>query len=80
MALSFVGLAGQIVGVIGTTLELAYGIDARKAAELHALGFNPTLGVSINLAFSLTAVAVLATALLRARRERASVPRRPLTG
>jgi hypothetical protein len=67
MAVSFVGLAGQIAGVAGTTLELAVGIDARKAAELRALGFDPTLGVSINLAFSLAAVAVLAAALLRAR-------------
>jgi hypothetical protein len=68
IALSFVLLGGQILGVVGTTLELVYGIDAAKETELRALGFDPKFGVSINLAFSLAAVSVLALALLRARR------------
>ncbi len=68
IALSFILLAGQIVGVAGTTLELLYGINAAKGAELRALGFDPRLGVSINLVFSLASVGVLAVALLRARR------------
>ncbi len=67
LAVSLVLLAGQIVGVVRTTLELAYGIDAGKAGELRALGLDPRFGVSVNLAFSLAAVVVLGTALLRAK-------------
>ncbi len=68
MGVSFVLLAGQIVGVVGTTFELVYGIDATKSAELRALGFDPRLGVAINLAFSIVGACVFAVALLRARR------------
>jgi len=68
IALSFVLLVGQVVGVVGATLELVHGIDANKAMELRALGFDPRLGVSINLVFSLASVAVLAVAVMRARR------------
>jgi hypothetical protein len=68
IVVSFVLLVGQVVGVVGTTLELGYGIDAGKATELRALGFDPRLGVSINLVFSLASVGALAMALLRARR------------
>jgi hypothetical protein len=68
LGLSFVLLLGQVLGIAGTALELVYGVNANKAAELRALGFDPRLGVSINLAFSLAAVGVLAVALLRARR------------
>ena len=73
MAVSLVLLAGQIVGVAGTALELIYGIDARKAAELRSLGFDPTLGVAINLAFSLIAVCILVIALVRAKRSRGQI-------
>jgi putative effector of murein hydrolase LrgA (UPF0299 family) len=68
IAVSFVLLIAQVVGVVGTTLELVYGIDANKATELRALGFDPRFGVWINLAFSLASVFVLAMAVMRARR------------
>ncbi len=68
IALSFVLLVSQVVGVVGATLELVRGIDANKAMELRALGFDPRFGVSINLVFSLASVAVLAVAVMRARR------------
>lgn len=68
MAVSFILLAGQLVGVAGTTFQLIYGVDSAKAAELRALGFDPRLGVAINLAFSIVAVCMLAAAVLRARR------------
>ncbi len=72
MAVSFILLAGQLVGVAGSTFQLVYGVDAPKAAELRALGFDPRLGVAINLAFSFVAVCVFAAAVLRARRARGS--------
>jgi len=65
MAVSFVLLAGQLAGVIGTMWQLVFGIDAGKAAELRALGFEPAIGVAINLAFSLLATCVFALALFR---------------
>ena len=68
IALSFVLLVSQAVGVVAATLELVRGIDANKAIELRALGFDPRFGVSINLVFSLASVAVLAVAVMRARR------------
>ncbi len=68
MGVSAVLLAAQIVGVAGTTSQLIFGIDARKAAELRALGCDPTLGVTINLVFSLAATCVLTVALLRRAR------------
>ncbi len=64
MVVSLVLLAGQIVGVVGTIYELTHGIDARKAAELHALGFDPRVGVAVNLAYSLIASILFIVALL----------------
>jgi hypothetical protein len=65
MAVSFVLLAGQLVGVVGTSYELVYGIDARKATELHALGFEPRVGIALNLLYSSIASAVFIALLLR---------------
>lgn len=50
-----VTLAGQLTAVVGTIWELVVGIDGGKASQLHRLGFNPTLGVLINLAYSAVA-------------------------
>lgn len=47
--------AGQIAAIIGIVLELVYGVAPSKAAQLRRLGFNPTVGVSINLAYSAVA-------------------------
>lgn len=66
MAISLALLSGQVVGVLGATLELLYGIRAGKATELRALGVEPRLGVEVNLAFSLAATCVLAAAVFRA--------------
>ena len=68
MAVSFLLLSGQVVGVVGTTLQLAHGIDAGKAAELRALGVEPRFGVAINLAFSFAATCVLVVSIVRAVR------------
>ena len=63
--LTAVVLAGQITAVAGTIWELAAGIDEGKASQLQRLGFNPTLGVLINLAYS--AIAVLLSGWLAVR-------------
>jgi ABC-type uncharacterized transport system permease subunit len=52
---SVVGSGGQAAAVIGTVWELAVGIDAGKARNLRRLGFDPTLGVVINLVYSAVA-------------------------
>jgi hypothetical protein len=51
-----VTLAGQITAVVGTIWELAVGIDDGKASQLRRLGFDPTAGVLINLAYSTVAL------------------------
>src|SRR5262249_20881176 len=50
--LTFAVLAGQAVAVIGTIAELTVGIADVKAHQLQQLGFDPTLGVIINLIYS----------------------------
>jgi hypothetical protein len=55
VALTLIVCAGQILAVIGLVLELVYGVAPSKAAQLRRLGFNPTVGVSINLAYSAVA-------------------------
>lgn len=51
-------LGGQCGAVVGTVADLASGVDAGKAATLRRLGFDPTVGVVINLAYSTIAAAV----------------------
>jgi hypothetical protein len=69
-------LAGQIGAIAGTIWELSHGIDARKAGQLHRLGFDPTAGVVINLIYSSIAFALFcwfaARWLVARRRQHAS--------
>jgi hypothetical protein len=53
--ISIVALGGQLAAVAGIVWELAAGIDAGKAGMLRRLGFDPTLGVLINLVYSTVA-------------------------
>ena len=55
VAVTLVVCAGQIAAIIGIVLELVYGIAPFKAAQLRRLGFDPTVGVGINLAYSTVA-------------------------
>jgi hypothetical protein len=48
---------GQVTAVVGTALELAYGVDAAKARQIRKLGFDPDTGVVINLVYSGLALA-----------------------
>ena len=47
------GLAGQAFAVVGTIVELGFGVADVKVRQLQQLGFNPTAGVIINLIYSL---------------------------
>jgi hypothetical protein len=47
-------LAGQFGAVAGIIWELSSGVDGRKAGQLRRLGFDPTVGVLVNLAYSAT--------------------------
>ncbi|WP_412538603.1 hypothetical protein R8Z50_22455 [Longispora sp. K20-0274] len=71
--IAVVGLAGQPLAVAGTLWELAYGIDAGKARELRLLGFEPTVGVTVNLAYSVVASALFGWFALRWWRARRTV-------
>jgi hypothetical protein len=74
--LTAVVLAGQITAVAGTIWELAAGVDDGKAGQLRRLGFDPTLGVLINLAYSAIATSLfgwLAVRWWRVRRARSVI-------
>ncbi|MEA5453964.1 hypothetical protein SPF06_04435 [Sinomonas sp. JGH33] len=55
LAIDVLGCAGQVLGVIGTVWELADPVGTAKSLELQALGFDPTVAVVINLAYSAVA-------------------------
>jgi ABC-type branched-subunit amino acid transport system permease subunit len=65
LALSTLGLGGQILGVIGTTWELAQGVHGSKARELRRLGVDPEFGVALNLVYSAVASLVFAWLVTR---------------
>jgi hypothetical protein len=52
IVLCFVALAGQIAAVAGTGIELVFGVADVKQRQLRALGFDPTIAVALNLAYS----------------------------
>jgi len=70
--LGAVGSGGQVAAVIGTVWELAEGIDAGKARNLRRLGFDPTLGVLINLTYSAAASVLFGWLVVRRLRRRRS--------
>jgi hypothetical protein len=60
-----VALGGQALAVAGTIIELVVGVDTGKAADLRQLGFDPTIGVVINLLYSAAGVALFGWWLVR---------------
>jgi hypothetical protein len=70
--LSVVGTGGQVAAVIGTVWELAAGVDAGKARNLRRLGFDPTLGMVINLVYSAVASVLFGWLVVRWRQLRNS--------
>lgn len=69
-ALILVVCAGQIAAVIGTVLELVYGVAPVKAAQLRRLGLTPKLGVAVNLLYSTVAFGLFCWYVWRWRRGR----------
>lgn len=58
LAISTVLLGAQIMCMIGSARQLVQGVQGSKAQELHDLGFDPELGVALNLVYSAAASAV----------------------
>ena len=56
LVIAAAGLGGQLAAVIGTAWELTGGVASGKARTLRQLGFSPTAGVLLNLAYSTVAV------------------------
>lgn len=59
LLVSTVLLGAQLGPVVATAWELGAGVDTTKSHELRQLGFDPTLGVAINLGYSLMASVLL---------------------
>jgi ABC-type branched-subunit amino acid transport system permease subunit len=80
LILSTVGLGAQVFGVLGSAWELLNGVEGSKADELHRLGVDPELGVTLNLMYSAVASAAFAWIVTRwlAARRRAGRKTRPL--
>jgi hypothetical protein len=70
-ALDLVLLGPQAIGAAGAALELVLGVNAAKAADLRAVGYDPRLSVAINVVYSTVAFAVFCWAVVRLLRCRA---------
>ena len=66
-ALDLVLLGVQIPGGLAVLWELAHFSESSKAAEVAALGFDPLLGLLVNLAFSAVSGAVFVWLAVRLR-------------
>jgi hypothetical protein len=66
LLISTVLLGAQLFGALGSAWELVHGVDGSKAEEVHDLGVDPTLGVVLNLLYSLVAFVVFLSALRQA--------------
>jgi hypothetical protein len=66
LLISTVLLGAQLFGALGSAWELVHGVDGSKAKELHDLGVDPTLGVVLNLLYSLVALVIFLAALRQA--------------
>jgi hypothetical protein len=47
--------AGQLGAIVGTVIELTHGVAEMKRHQLHSLGFDPIISVTINLIYSTAA-------------------------
>lgn len=68
LVVSGVLLGAQVFGALGSGWELVSGVDGSKARELRALGVEPTLGVALNLVYSLVAFGVFVWAIIERQR------------
>jgi hypothetical protein len=65
LVLSLVLLGAQVVGVVGSAWELSHRVDASKASEFHALGFDPTFAVGLKLLYSAVAAGLFGWTVFR---------------
>jgi hypothetical protein len=70
LVLDLVLLGAQVVGAVGATLELIYGVNPAKATDLRAVGYNPEASVALNAVYSTVATAVFVWAMVRLVRAR----------
>ena len=68
LLVSSVLLGAQLFGALGSGWELVRGVAGGKARELRELGVDPTLGVALNLVYSLVAFGVFVWAIIGRRR------------
>jgi hypothetical protein len=67
LGVSFAICGLQVFGVIGSLGELIAGIDRSKASGLRAIGVDPTLAVTINLAYAAVSCCLFVVAVIQLR-------------
>lgn len=70
LVVAVIVLGGQVGAVAGTAWELTHGVADVKARELRALGFDPRLGVAVNLVYSAVACVLFGWFVARWYRDR----------
>jgi hypothetical protein len=75
--LALIVCAGQVGAVVGTVLELVYGVAPVKATQLRALGVAPRAGVAVNLSYSAVGFGLFCWFAVRWWRRRAQPTGRP---
>jgi len=63
-------LGAQLLGVIGSAVQLLNGVSGSKTAELERLGIDPEMGVALNLLYSTVASALFVWVAIRWRKRR----------
>lgn len=65
LTISVVLLGAQVGGVVGSAWQLTHEMNGTKIRELRRLGFDPTFGIAINLAYSTVAFGVFGWVVIR---------------
>lgn len=76
IAVCMIALAGQLAAIVGTAVELIFGIAEVKQRQLTSIGFDPTFGVLTNLVYSTAGFGLFCWLALRFLRRRV---RRPIS-
>jgi hypothetical protein len=66
-------LGAQLIGVAGSAWELFLAEETAKSRQLRSLGFDPTLGILLNLVYSAVASLLFVWVLVRWRRCRSAL-------
>jgi hypothetical protein len=65
LAVCLLAGGGQVFAIVGIIWELTQGVATVKAEQLRAIGLDPRLGVSLNLAFSAIGFALFCWSIVR---------------